>query len=117
MSSFKFRKQDWYHFIPAFLIIVYRIAIFSYDALQPGFHNPSLLPVSQEQPGLGDIQSVEAECLEVALRLALHSRIEDPCPGVCSYSGNSQEMRHPRCTRALGEIQYRPVIDGAKTPP
>ncbi|MEP3210134.1 MAG: helix-turn-helix domain-containing protein [Maribacter sp.] len=36
-SSFSFRKKDWLHFLPAFLVIIYRILIFSYDALQPGF--------------------------------------------------------------------------------
>lgn len=37
MSSFKFRRKDWLHFLPAFAIILYRIVIFSYDASQPGF--------------------------------------------------------------------------------
>jgi len=37
MSSFRFRKKDWLHFIPAFSIIAYRIVIFLYDASQPGF--------------------------------------------------------------------------------
>ncbi len=37
MSSFNFRKKDWLHFLPAFLVIIYRIVIFSYDAIQPGF--------------------------------------------------------------------------------
>ncbi|MDB4292481.1 AraC family transcriptional regulator [Maribacter sp.] len=37
MSSFAFRKKDWLHFLPTFLVVFYRIAIFSYDALEPGF--------------------------------------------------------------------------------
>ncbi len=37
MSSFMFRKKDWLHFLPALIVVFYRIAIFSYDALQPGF--------------------------------------------------------------------------------
>lgn len=37
MSSFVFRRKDWLHFLPAIVVILYRIAIFSYDALQPGF--------------------------------------------------------------------------------
>jgi len=37
MSSFRFRRKDWLHFLPAFVIILYRIAIFCYDAIQPGF--------------------------------------------------------------------------------
>lgn len=37
MSLFTFRKKDWLHFLPAFLVIFYRLVIFSYDALQPGF--------------------------------------------------------------------------------
>lgn len=37
MSSFSFRKIDWLHFLPAILVILYRLFIFSYDAVQPGF--------------------------------------------------------------------------------
>ena len=37
MSSFRFRRVDWWHFLPAFLIITYRIVIYFYDASQPGF--------------------------------------------------------------------------------
>lgn len=37
-SNFKFRKKDWWHFAFAFVFILYRLSIFTYDALQPGFH-------------------------------------------------------------------------------
>jgi AraC-like DNA-binding protein len=36
-SSFRFKKTDWGHFILALGLILYRIIIFTYDALQPGF--------------------------------------------------------------------------------
>jgi AraC-like DNA-binding protein len=36
-SNFKFKKNDWWHFTFAFAFIFYRIIIFSYDAIQPGF--------------------------------------------------------------------------------
>ncbi len=39
MSSFHFKKRDWLHFLPAFAIILYRVVIYSYDALQPGFND------------------------------------------------------------------------------
>ncbi len=37
-SNFKFKKNHWWHFTPAILIIIYRLGIFTYDALQPGFN-------------------------------------------------------------------------------
>ena len=36
-SDFVFKKKDWWHFVLAIGLIVYRIVIFTYDALQPGF--------------------------------------------------------------------------------
>ncbi len=36
-SNFKFRKKDWWHFAFAFTFIFYRLIVFGYDALQPGF--------------------------------------------------------------------------------
>ncbi len=36
-SNFKFKKVYWWHFALAFTFIVYRLSIFTYDALQPGF--------------------------------------------------------------------------------
>lgn len=37
-SNFKFRTKDWWHFALAIAFVFYRITIFTYDALQPGFH-------------------------------------------------------------------------------
>ena len=36
-SSFKFRKKDWWHFVPAIALILYRVGIYTYDSFQPGF--------------------------------------------------------------------------------
>ncbi|WP_299336341.1 AraC family transcriptional regulator [uncultured Psychroserpens sp.] len=36
-SNFKFKKTFWWHFALAFLVIAYRIVIYTYDAMQPGF--------------------------------------------------------------------------------
>ena len=36
-SKFKFKPKHWLHFIPAFLFVIFRISIYSYDASQPGF--------------------------------------------------------------------------------
>ncbi len=36
-SKFIFKKRDWWHFIPALLIILFRLAIYVYDATQMGF--------------------------------------------------------------------------------
>ena len=55
MSSFQFRNKDWLHFIPAMTIILYRIGIFIYDAVQPGF--------SQTQNGYLKIHLDEAYVL------------------------------------------------------
>ncbi len=38
-STFKFRKKDWWHFTPAIVLIVYRVVIYVYDAMQPGFND------------------------------------------------------------------------------
>ncbi len=37
VSNFRFKRQYWLHFVPALLFALYKIAIFIYDALQPGF--------------------------------------------------------------------------------
>lgn len=37
-SNFTFKKKYWWHFSLAFLYIIYRFSIYTYDALQPGFH-------------------------------------------------------------------------------
>ena len=36
-SKFKFKKKYWWHFSLAFLYVAYRLSIYTYDALQPGF--------------------------------------------------------------------------------
>jgi len=36
-STFKFTKKDWWHFVPVITLIAYRIVIYIYDAMQPGF--------------------------------------------------------------------------------
>jgi len=38
-SNFKFKKKYWLHFLPAILFVIYRLSIYSYDALQPGFND------------------------------------------------------------------------------
>ncbi|MEZ4803557.1 MAG: AraC family transcriptional regulator [Gelidibacter sp.] len=34
-----FSNKDWWHFLPALLLITYRFSIYFYDASQPGFEN------------------------------------------------------------------------------
>ena len=36
-SNFKFRKKDWWHFLPIFLFISFKFFIYCYDSLQPNF--------------------------------------------------------------------------------
>lgn len=36
-SNFQWKRKDWWHFIPAILLIVYRFGIYTYDSIQPGF--------------------------------------------------------------------------------
>jgi len=36
-TNFKFRKKDWWHFVLAISFVIYRLSIFTYDALQNGF--------------------------------------------------------------------------------
>jgi len=36
-SGFKWKKIYWLHFMPALVLILYRLSIYTYDALQPGF--------------------------------------------------------------------------------
>lgn len=38
-SAFRFRRMDWWHFALAISLIVYRMFIYTYDALQPGFES------------------------------------------------------------------------------
>jgi hypothetical protein len=57
VAPFKFRKADWWHFVPVAVFIVYRIAVLINDASQPGwdvgyegewhrnFHNVYVSPI------------------------------------------------------------------------
>lgn len=38
-SKVTFRRADWWHFVPAFTLIMYRIGIYTYDAFQPSFED------------------------------------------------------------------------------
>ncbi|BAO77059.1 helix-turn-helix domain-containing protein [Winogradskyella sp. PG-2] len=38
-SNFRFKTSYWWHFALAFVIIMYRFSIYTYDALQPGFND------------------------------------------------------------------------------
>lgn len=38
-SKFEFKKKDWWHFVPAILLVVYRFSIYAYDASQPEFED------------------------------------------------------------------------------
>lgn len=37
-SNFVFLKKYWWHFVPAILLIIYRLSIYGYDLFQPGFN-------------------------------------------------------------------------------
>lgn len=51
-SNFKFRKKDWLHFLLAFCLIIFRLGIYVYDSLQPGFNETQngVLKLSIEEP-------------------------------------------------------------------
>ncbi len=36
-SNFRFRKKDYYHFIPIVIFVLFKILVYAYDAMQPGF--------------------------------------------------------------------------------
>lgn len=61
-SNFKFRKKDWWHFAFAITFVIYRLSIFTYDALQPGFSETQngVLKISLDeaiiQPAMGFIE-------------------------------------------------------------
>ncbi|MEM6725983.1 MAG: AraC family transcriptional regulator [Bacteroidota bacterium] len=43
---FKFRKRDWWHFVPIFVVVLYKVVLWHYDSRQPGFedvHNGVLM--------------------------------------------------------------------------
>lgn len=51
-SSFRFKKIEWLHFLPVILFVIYRIAIYSFDASQTGFNEVQngILKLSLDEP-------------------------------------------------------------------
>ncbi|EAQ42876.2 AraC family transcriptional regulator [Polaribacter sp. MED152] len=51
-SNFTFRKKDWLHFVLAFSLILFRLTIYFYDSLQPGFDETQngILKLSLDEP-------------------------------------------------------------------
>lgn len=51
-SNFVFKKKNWWHFVPAFLMISFRLGIYVYDSLQPGFNDTQngILKLSVDEP-------------------------------------------------------------------
>jgi len=51
-SNFKFQKNHLYHFTIPIILVAYRLAIFTYDALQPGFNETQngILKLSLDEP-------------------------------------------------------------------
>ncbi len=37
-ARFRFRRIDWIHFVPVSLFVCYEVFMWTYDAMQPGFH-------------------------------------------------------------------------------
>ncbi|MBT8243834.1 MAG: helix-turn-helix domain-containing protein [Winogradskyella sp.] len=56
-SNFKFKRVYWWHFALAITFVVYRLSIYTYDALQPGF--------SKVQNGVLKLKVDEGYVLEV----------------------------------------------------
>jgi len=51
-SNFSFKKKHWWHFVPAFLMISFRLGIYVYDSLQPGFNDTQngILKLAVDEP-------------------------------------------------------------------
>ncbi|MEM6686401.1 MAG: AraC family transcriptional regulator, partial [Bacteroidota bacterium] len=51
-SNFKFLKKHWWHFAIPIFLVVYRLTIFTYDAMQPGFNETQngILKIELDQP-------------------------------------------------------------------
>ena len=51
-SNFIFHKKDWLHFVLAFSLILFRLTIYFYDSLQPGFDDTQngILKLSVDEP-------------------------------------------------------------------
>lgn len=58
-SNFKFKKAHWWHLALAFAFVFYRIVIFIYDALQPGFQETQngILKISLDEALIQPIMS------------------------------------------------------------
>jgi len=56
-SNFKFKKKDCWHFLPIFILIVFRFSIYFYDSLQPDFNNTQngILKLSVDEPIIAPI--------------------------------------------------------------
>ncbi|WP_240321069.1 AraC family transcriptional regulator [Kordia sp. SMS9] len=59
-SNFKFLKQHWWHFAIPLSIVVYRLTIYTYDALQPGFNETQngILKIELDEPFVLPILSI-----------------------------------------------------------
>ncbi|MFK8059536.1 MAG: helix-turn-helix domain-containing protein [Polaribacter sp.] len=51
-SNFKFKKKNVWHFLPIFLLIIFRLSIYIYDSIQPGFNETQngVLKLSLDEP-------------------------------------------------------------------
>ena len=58
-SNFKFKKNNWWHFVLAFTIIFYRFAIYTYDAQQLGFNETQngILKIELDETYIQNIMS------------------------------------------------------------
>ncbi|MCA0153910.1 helix-turn-helix domain-containing protein [Winogradskyella vincentii] len=69
-SNFKFKKSYWWHFALAFAVIIYRFAIYTYDAFQPGFDDTQngILKIELDETYVQSIMSyIEAPFILVYL--------------------------------------------------
>lgn len=59
-SNFKFLKKYWWHFAIPISLVIYRLSIFTYDALQPGFNETQngVLKIALDEPIVQPILSV-----------------------------------------------------------
>ncbi|MEM8848133.1 MAG: AraC family transcriptional regulator, partial [Bacteroidota bacterium] len=51
-SEFRLKLKDFFHFLPLTLFVIYRVSIYTLDAMQPGFHNVQNgeLKLSMDEP-------------------------------------------------------------------
>lgn len=75
--NFKFKKKEYWHFIPVSVFIVYKIILFIYDALQPGFDatQNGVLKIALDQkfiqPLVGIVENIQM-VLYLAFTLQLY---------------------------------------------